>query len=102
MRSASGRRMAGVEGRGLSCAGFTGDSGAAAVMVGFSLSGWRANSKAFTLDFASVEGWIGDFVGGTGLLVVSSVEGFLSKLRLPCHRGFDWGDLVLGHASWES
>lgn len=109
MRSARGRRIAGVEGGGLSWASLrgedgswaclTGDSGARAVLVGFSLSGWRANSKAFSLDLASVEGWIGGLVGGMGLLVDSSVEGFLSKLRLPCHRGFDCGNLVLNNAS---
>lgn len=101
--------MAGVEGSGLSwaslrgedgsCACLTGDSGAAAVVVGFSLSGWRANSKAFNLDLASVEGCMGGFVGGTDLLSGSSVEGFLSKLRLPCHRGLDCGDLVVNDAS---
>jgi hypothetical protein len=72
------------------------------VVIGFSLSGWRANSKAFNLDFVSVDGWIGGFVGGTGLVLDSSVEGFLSKLRLPCHRGFDWSDLARSNAFLES
>lgn len=61
------------------------------MVEGFSLSGWRANSKAFNLDFVSVEGWMGGFVEGRDLLVASLVDGFLSKLRLPCHGAFDCG-----------
>lgn len=103
IRSARGRRIAGVEGKGLSCTVLMGDDGAsscftgdagAVVEVSFSLSGWRANSKAFNLDLVSVEGWIGGFGGGAGLLVASFIEGFLSKLRLPCHRALDCRGLV--------
>ena len=75
MRSASGNRIAGVDGGGLSCTDLTGEHGALSCLGGdegalscfnmdceldevvlFSLSGWRANSKALSFDFVCAEG----------------------------------------------